>query len=340
MSLVDSLTEKVRKGDPLPFPLGPLLTAATPVTRIGMWTRKHRKTVHVDAHVISIGNITAGGTGKTPAVLWHLERLKSTETHRVAVLTRGYATGDPNETVVSSEVPGDRFYEVLGDEPALILQKHPGVLVIKGRDRVASAKLAVEHHGCETLILDDGFQYLRLQRDINQLVVDATNPFGNGRLVPRGILREPLTAIARATEILITRCDLIDPGPIEKMLRNHNERASIRRMVQRFGPLRRLHDGETVSMDLLGDAPIDVACAIGNPDAFVLSLEVACGATVAERHIYRDHARWDAARLPRERVVVTTEKDAVRMREAPENLYVLEMRLEEWNDTDSTLQSG
>jgi tetraacyldisaccharide 4'-kinase len=332
MSWTDELAERVRTGAPIPFPVSALLTAATPVTRVGMWARKQRRPTKVGAHVISVGNLTAGGTGKTPAVLWHLECHNESTEHRAAVLTRGYGTPSESPLTFSDDVAPTDYCSVLGDEPALILQKYPDTLVIKGKDRVRSAQAAIERYGCSTLILDDGFQYVRLERDVNWVLIDATNPFGNGRLVPRGILREPQRALNRATDIVITRCDLADADALAESIRMIAPQVPIRNMAQQLGPLRRLCDGEQLDVEHFGDWEVDIACGIGNPDAFARSVERSCKVRVVQKHVFRDHAVWDPNKLSGNRVVITTEKDAVRLADPPDNLYALEMKLVELPD--------
>lgn len=330
MSWTLTVAEKIRKGESLSLPLHLALTAATPATRIGMLSRKLRTPVRVNARVISVGNLTVGGTGKTPAVIRQLDQLPVENGSKIAVLTRGYGTGRSDRPLASSDVPTERRVEVLGDEPALILQKHPHVLVVKSHDRIAAARFAIEEHGCDTLVLDDGFQYLQLHRDVNQLLIDATNPFGNGYLLPRGILREPVSAVARATEILLTRCDQAqDVGAIETAIRQHTD-APIEHTVHRPTGFVHLHSGNTLSLETFKGRQVAIASAIGNPDAFRITVE-SLGIQITESVAYRDHARISANELAGERPVIVTEKDAVKIENAPENLYALSIALEPWD---------
>jgi tetraacyldisaccharide-1-P 4'-kinase len=164
----------------------------------------------IDAPVLSVGNITAGGTGKTPLVEW-LAREAAREGRHVCILTRGYGRADAGRRVVVSD--GGRLLAGAregGDEPRLLAESLRGlpVAVVSDADRVGAARWALENLRSELFILDDGFQHLRIARDLNILTLDATDPWGGGRLLPRGRLREPLGEMKRADLIVITRAEL------------------------------------------------------------------------------------------------------------------------------------
>ncbi|HEY0082521.1 MAG TPA: tetraacyldisaccharide 4'-kinase [Pyrinomonadaceae bacterium] len=164
---------------------------------------------HAAAPVVSVGNITAGGTGKTPLVEW-LARAAAREGRRVCILTRGYGRADAGKRVVVSD--GERVLagaREAGDEPRLLAENLRGlpVAIVSDANRVAAARWASEQLRSEVFILDDGFQHLRLARDLNILTLDATDPWGGGRLLPRGRLREPLSEMKRADLIVITRAE-------------------------------------------------------------------------------------------------------------------------------------
>lgn len=326
MKHLHHLAERIRKGEEVPAAWGALLAALTPITRLGMQVRLARPRTRVNAHVVSFGNVTAGGTGKTPAVI---ERaLAETRAgRRVAVLTRGYGTGDSSIFAIGPDEPDSpEWAKLLGDEPALIRRRAPGTYIVKGADRVASARLAVERFGCDLLILDDGFQYVLLERDENVVLIDATNPFGNGRLIPRGILREPLSALRRATHFMLTRCD--QAGDISALMRTLGEIAPgrpVRRTRHAPVALRRLSDGAALPLETLRGRAIAAACAIGNPDAFFATLE-RLGAKLVEKYPYRDHASFTVtSAYP----IVVTEKDAVRLATPQENIWALEIAIED-----------
>ena len=187
--------------------------------------------------VISIGNVTAGGTGKTP-VTEIFARTLAAEGRKVAILSRGYRrkeapwwrrilTGVVDPPLVVSD--GRRVLldpEVGGDEPYMLASNLPGVAVVVDRNRVKAGRYAIKRLGCDTIILDDGFQYKRLKHSIEVLLVDSTNPFGNGRMLPRGILREPARHLKRADIIFLTKCRG-DVSEVREEIRRLNPKAEI-----------------------------------------------------------------------------------------------------------------
>ncbi len=331
MTWTRELSEKIRRGEAIPLPLAALLQAGTPVTRLGMWYRLHRSPTKVNAHVVSVGNITAGGTGKTPAVIERASK-ELAKGKKVAVLTRGYGTPSDVPLVISDDLDPDDYYKKLGDEPALILNKLPQVIVFKGANRVASAQCAVNEYGCDLLLLDDGFQYTFLHRDENIVLIDAANPFGNGHLIPRGILREPLTHLSRATEIVLTRCDQqTDLETTVAVIKRHTDNVPLRKTAHAPTNLIRASDGSRGSLDLLRETEITALCGIGNPDAFFATLE-ALGATINKRVVFADHSTVSPENIPKEGMVVATEKDGVRLTSAPDNLYLLAIELQNYTN--------
>ena len=221
-------------------------------------------------------------------------------------------------------------YAWLGDEPELIRNRVPGVIIGKGADRVTTARKVVRDFGCDLLILDDGFQYVQLHRDEDVVVLDSTNPFGNGWLLPRGILREPLKALSRATHILLTRCDqaknLYD---IIHALERYCPGVPIRKTYHAPKFLERVQDGVRFDLRMLQNERVTVACAIGNPDAFAQTVE-SLGAQIQQRLFYSDHARVPVYDLPQREIVVTTEKDAVKMRQVGNNVFAIVVALEDF----------
>lgn len=330
MSAFDDLAGKVRRGEPIPLPLDLLLAAGTPVVRAGMFLRSLKPKTKVNARVISIGNITVGGTGKTPAVI-ERARAEIAAGRKVAVLTRGY--GAPNTAPIEPIEPGANLrgaWKTYGDEPVLIAAKAPGVIVVKCRVREAGARWAIEEHGCDTLILDDGFQYVSLHRDENIVLVDATNPFGNGHLLPRGILREPVESMRRATDIVVTRADYAcNLDSLLKRIRSIAPDAHVRVTVHKPVRLRRLNDGGEEPLTFLRGREVDMACAIANPEAFEKTL-VDLGASIRDRRVFPDHKPFNADALDGSVPTIVTEKDAVRLESPPPNVYALEIELSDF----------
>lgn len=159
------------------------------------------------APVVSVGNIVVGGTGKTPAALW-IARHLAARGKRPAILSRGYGgrAGRGPLVVCDGNVVlagADRA----GDEPAMLARMAKDLVIIAGSDRHSSGLFALEHLGVDCFVLDDGFQHLRLHRDLNLLLMDSSRPFGNGRLLPAGTLREPRSAVSRADMVMFTRWD-------------------------------------------------------------------------------------------------------------------------------------
>lgn len=260
----------------------------------------------VDVPVLSVGNITLGGTGKTPAVEW-LARWFTGRGVRVGLVSRGYGSkaGRPN------------------DEALELAQKLPDVPHVADSDRVRGARQAIERFGCQLLLLDDGFQHRRLARDFDLVLIDALEPFGFGHVFPRGTLREPLSGWTRADALMLTRTDAVDAP----------RRAEIREQALRYAPgalwLEAAHapqallspSGAEQPPETLAGQRIAAFCGIGNPAGFHHSL-VQCRYQLAASMEFADHmdytpegirgiARWaDALGVA---AVVCTHKDLVKV---------------------------
>jgi tetraacyldisaccharide 4'-kinase len=324
---VSALADRIRRGEPVNGLLGVLLGAASWVQRAGMRRKLLGPRVRVAARVVSFGNITAGGTGKTPAVIERAE-LEVAAGRTVAVLTRGYGGARVVEPLVHPpNTPADA--RMLGDEPALIARRVPQAWIVRSADRVAGAKAAVER-GCDVILLDDGYQAVALERDENVLVIDTVNPFGNGHILPRGILREPLPAMARATHVIMTRCDQAkDLDSTVAIIQHHCPDVPIR--FTRHAPMGfvRVSDGKKLPLDALRGQSANALCAIGHPESFFHTLE-GLGVTLVERDALRDHASIPEMLLSGPLTVIVTEKDAARMPNAPQNVLALAVQLEAW----------
>jgi tetraacyldisaccharide 4'-kinase len=331
MKAFPRLADRIRRGGSLPAPLALALSACTPALRAGMFARRLRRVHRVDARVVSFGNITAGGTGKTPAVI---ERAQAeiAAGHRVAVLTRGYAAPSGRRPADSTALGGESPYHALGDEAALILQKIPGVIVIKNADRVAGAHRAIAQHKCDVLLLDDGFQYLRLARDEDIVLVDATDPFGNDHLLPRGVLREPLSALRRATQLIVTRADQSpDTAGLQARLHALAPGVPVRLTTHAPSSLRNHATGESRALDSLEGQAVTVFCGIGNPESLVATL-TSLGAKVGRVIAKGDHVSAQEHEVPRDGLIVTTEKDAVRdTLPRRQNIFILGISLRDYS---------
>jgi tetraacyldisaccharide 4'-kinase len=193
--------------------------------RVAMFRHRRGMSHRLPCKVVSVGNIVLGGTGKTPMSIY-TARLIRRAGYRVVVLSRGYKGGAERKGgVVSDGQALQMTPSVAGDEPYLMARRLLpfGIPVMVGRDRVRSGGLAVRQFGAEVIVLDDGFQHLRLQRDLDIVLLDALKPFGNGHLFPRGTLREPLSSLARADTCLLTRCPraIIEKGVGHKFTNDH-----------------------------------------------------------------------------------------------------------------------
>ena len=331
----------------MPLPLAPLgmLYGAVVRTRQRLYRSGLLKTENVGAPVISVGNITAGGTGKTPLVEW-VARAAAGEGRRACVLTRGYGRADERRRVVASD--GERVLADVrecGDEPRLLAERLIGAAsVVCDRDRVGAARWAREALGADAFVLDDGFQHLRIARDLDIVTLDATAPWGGGRLLPRGRLREPPAALARAGCVVITRAELA--GDLENLraeaVRLSGGRAAVissRVRTRALSPLNPPSDSPNAEHEGRGVAgPAAAFCAVGNPRAFFEHLR-RDGLELRHARAFPDHHAFtqkDVEEVAREaarrgaRALLTTAKDAVKLRgfDFPLPCYVVETELE------------
>lgn len=321
---------------PLAAAYGMAMSARAMAYRRG-WLPIHRSPVPV----ISIGNLTVGGSGKTPFADYLLrEALRAGL--RPACLSRGYGRAGRSQVArvkAAEGVPPDPA--ALGDEPCLLALRNSQVPIYVGADRRQSARLARILDQAQVLILDDGFQHLRLARDLNILLVDAQRGLGNGRLLPAGPLREPAYALARADVIVITKANLGDAGSLERLLRQkHGATQPVFRCDYTPGRLRRLDGGATLPIASLRGAEVSLICGIAQPEGFRRTVAQA-GAEVGELLAFPDHFPYpdQAIRAIEARIQgaaqdtpewITTEKDAVKLAQclpSPARLWVLEMEV-------------
>jgi len=313
-----------------------LLYDAVTRTRLSLYRRGTFHTTKLDRPVISIGNITTGGTGKTPLVEW-VARTVAAHGKKVCILTRGYGRKDPHLQMIVSD-----GYGVLaspseaGDEPYLLATKLTGLAaVISSADRIAAAQEAVKDFGTECFVLDDGFQHLRLARDLNIVTIDATNPWGGGRLLPYGRLREAPEGLSRADCVVLTRCDQVERledlhGQIARFVGNRPIFNSSMRTVG-VSPLK------NGSGTLAPGTRVAAFCAVGNPRSFFeqvqrLAHEVVLERSFADHHVYSQDeldSLTQAAKHARAEALITTAKDAVKLRTLSFSMlcYMLEIEI-------------
>jgi tetraacyldisaccharide 4'-kinase len=285
--------------------------------------------------VISVGNITWGGTGKTPAVI-ALARFFAEHDRKAVVLTRGYRRKQRAMLVVSNGSGMMAEPEQAGDEPFLIARECPEAVVIAGADRYAAGTEAQKRFNPDVFILDDGFQHWRLARDLDVVCINATDPFGNGCLIPAGTLRECPEALHRAGIILLTNADQVDTenvARIEEEIRRYTH-VPICKTCYALEGIRRIYDGSVLPADELKGREVTVVSALGNAAGFLRSVE-ATGMEIVGQKTFRDHHWYSAEDVKKMRstektLFVTTAKDAVKLksllqvlaRDASENEFI------------------
>ncbi|MBI3610839.1 MAG: tetraacyldisaccharide 4'-kinase [Nitrospirae bacterium] len=307
--------------------------------RASAYSRGLFRSVRLSRPVISIGNLTLGGTGKTPTVM-AVCRLLLKKGHRPVVLSRGYGgRSEKAIRVVSDPTDGRRRPDDVGDEPCLIADRLPEVPVLVSSDRALAGRYALETFQASVLLLDDGYQHLRLQRDLNLLLVDAVCPFGNGFVFPRGILREPLRQLKRADAVLLTHVgEPAETEELQKIIRGYRPGLPIFTSRHRIVDLTHLGTGRSFPPETIRRDRLMAVTGIGQPDRFFHMLQE-LGSEIAVGCVYPDHYRYtekdieslgsEAGRLD-VRTIVTTEKDAVRIRalgRPPESWWEVRMEL-------------
>jgi tetraacyldisaccharide 4'-kinase len=286
--------------------------------------------------VIAIGNLTVGGTGKTPVVEKFARELKD-QGRVVAILSRGYRSKPPplskrfiDKLLLRDDRTPPRVVsdgksllldsETAGDEPYMLASNLKDVVVLVDKDRVKSGRYAIEKFGCDTLLLDDGFQYWKLagrRRDI--VLIDCQAPFGNGHLLPRGVLREPVSHVARASTIFITKSDGNTAG-IRARVAKHNPDAGVIECIHSPLYFEDVFTGGRVALDFLKGRRIASLSGIAQPESFEQSL-IKLGAELAYTKRFADHHRFtqqemlnviNRSKKRQAEMILTTQKDAVR----------------------------
>jgi len=309
------------------------------------------KRTDMEVPVISVGNITAGGTGKTPLVELLVKGLAE-RGRKPAILSRGY--GPP---VREGEGPRSG----VSDEALVLGDNLPGVPHLLRANRVVGARMAIDEHGADSIVCDDAFQHLRLGRDLNVVAIDATFPFGYGEMLPRGLLREPLRGLSRADVFVLTRTDLAAKDDVRRLsegLRRYSPEAVVALSRHRPVELRGHLVENRRPVEDLKSCRVAAFSAIGNPHAFGMTMR-GLGAQVVYAKRFEDHHVYTEAELEAigaeaaardAEMVVVTQKDAVKVRQDPGwpiPLYYLAVELELvegadgfWGAVEAALAAG
>jgi tetraacyldisaccharide 4'-kinase len=331
------------------------------VVQVRLWLYRKRilRDHPLGCLVVVVGNLTVGGTGKTPIVEKFARALRD-RGRKVAILSRGYKskappfwkkawygithTDEPPPRVVSDGRTVLLDSEQAGDEPYMLASNLPGVVVLVDKNRVKAGAYAIKKFGCDTLVLDDGFQYLALKGRLNLLLIDKSNPFGNGHLLPRGILREPVKHLRRANYIFLTKSDGSRDSGLEATISRYKPEADIIECVHKPMYLQRMdfRDGASEGREPLSwlkGRRVFAFSGIATPESFERFLRD-LGALLMGRERFLDHYRYapedlaelyDAAERERAECLVTTEKDAVRIPHpggSPLPVYYLRLEIE------------
>lgn len=304
--------------------------------RLRLFRKGWKPQSNLGTMVVSIGNITVGGTGKTPVV----ERFARELTRRgrkVAILSRGYKSKDLKEPqkwtnpesgdVVTSppKIVSDGTEILLnanyaGDEPFMLAQNLPGVAVVVDRDRVRGGRFAVKELGVDTLLLDDGLQYLDLDHSLDVVLVDQNAPFGNGYILPRGTLREPPANLCRADYIFLTKCDGQPLDRLVKRIRKYNKEAEILQCTHGPKHLQGVFNDDVLPLEAIKGKYIGAISGIAQPKSFD-SLLKKLGGNVLFHTTFSDHYAFSKKEIEPFMyrcinrgvdMIITTEKDAVR----------------------------
>lgn len=279
------------------------------IGRRWMYARGFLRSRKLSLPVVSVGNLTTGGTGKTPTVAWLAEQLWR-RGKVSAVLTRGYKRHDKQLRLCNVRDAADP--RIVGDEPAMMAARFAGsapkTRLVVGADRCAAGRLAERTGGTDFLVLDDGFQHLRLKRSLDIVLLDATRPFGNGHTVPLGRLREWPSALKFADAVLITRCVRgFDYATLRDTIRSWNPQVPVFQSRMVPTDIVDLSDDSSCGLNALAGKRVAAFCGIGKPTSFFASVR-GLGCEVAMERAYRDHHRY-------------TERDLGHLRSAALNMH-------------------
>lgn len=306
--------------------------------RVKFYSWKLLRTRSLPCPVISVGNLTTGGTGKTPLVYFLAEWLKG-KGFRTAVLSRGY--GGKYSQPLGVVTDGQNILmdvRQAGDEPFLLAEKMQGIPLVIGRDRFRTGQYAIEKYRSEILILDDGYQHLALKRDVNILLLDSARPFGNGYLLPRGMLREPTHQLIRADAIILTKSSMSDNiNKLKELLRPKGRSIPVFQVDYQPGEVRVFGGDQKLLPGFLEGKKIMAFAGVAEPESFRHTL-IQLKAEILAMEVFPDHhwytvEDWSQLLAKAERNgsegLLTTEKDWVRIKAfRPGNLplWVLSVR--------------
>lgn len=286
-----------------------------------LYDRKVLKPKKVDAYVISVGNITTGGVGKTPVVC-ELAKHYIEKGEKVAIVSRGYG-GKLSNKKINLISNGEKVYfnaKMAGDEPFWLAQNTSGAIVITCKNRFNASKYAIEKFNATKIILDDGFQHRKLHRDMDIVLMDSKMGFGNEKLLPAGPLREGLDAFSRIDKLLIVSKD-IDHTRAQKLSKIMSKKLKVPSYICCTEPdyVYNIKTGEKLS----GGSEITAICAIGQPKQFYAFLK---DYKIIKTIDFDDHHIYTEDEIPKG-IVVTTEKDAVKMKDFKnKNIYALKLK--------------
>ncbi|MFH1380234.1 MAG: tetraacyldisaccharide 4'-kinase [bacterium] len=285
----------------------------------------------LDVPVVCVGNLTTGGTGKTPAVIMIAKKIIDLK-QQPAILLRGYKRNSKGTKIVSDGFKIVAAYRQAGDEALMLSQELPSVPIIVDHDRIRGGREMVKRFQPGLILLDDGFQHHGIHRDMNILMVDCLNPWGGGRLIPAGHLREPLNAVKRADVVVLTHGNLVSSAEIDDIktiILRHNKSAHI--LTSEHMPVQLTGHGTSCAhkISFLREKKVTLLSAIGNTDSFTKTVAL-LGASIVKINSYPDHYVFTQRDLDdivsfsekHNSIIVTTAKDAVRI---PQQIHPINM---------------
>ncbi|HEY5550420.1 MAG TPA: tetraacyldisaccharide 4'-kinase [Opitutaceae bacterium] len=326
------------------------------IVQLRLWLYRNRilKDQPLGCLVVVVGNLTVGGTGKTP-IVEKFARALADRGRNVAILSRGYMSRstppwtrfwrwmssgqEPPPKVVSDGTTVLLDSEEAGDEPYMLARNLPGVVVLVDKNRVKAGTYAIKKFGCDTLVLDDGFQYLPLKGRLNLLLVDKSNPFGNGRMLPRGLLREPVKHLTRASYVFLTKSDGTRDRELEELIERHNPGVDVIECAHKPQYLQRIGGPGRYGFEFLNGKRVGAFSGIATPESFEGFVRKG-GANLVYVKRFLDHYRFTPEDLQlvfkqaveaKLEFLVTTEKDSVRLPSdlaPPLPIYYLRLEIE------------